>query len=97
MLRSVYIFLAVVGPVLLLWLAFGPKRLLVKGVWVAVGVLLVISGLMMVGEGWVSGIGGIFFMVLGVVISVTAVHTYFNNSTGSKPSTEPPQHLRDSE
>lgn len=62
MLESFYIFLAIVGPVLFFWLSFGPKLLLVKTVWIVAGALLILTGTMMIGSGWVSGIGGIFFL-----------------------------------
>jgi hypothetical protein len=76
--ESLFFFLAVIGPVLLLWLAFGPKLLLVKSIWVGAGVLLFICGLMLTGgRGAGSFIGGLFFATGGVIVVVAAVKSYF--------------------
>jgi hypothetical protein len=76
--RSMYFFLAVVLPVILLWLTFGPKLLLVKAVWVGAGILLCVCGLMIAGAGGgvAATIGGLFFAASGVIVVITAVKSY---------------------
>ena len=73
---SLFFFLAVIGPVLLLWLAFGPKLLLVKSIWVGAGILLFICGIMLANGGGVALIGGLIFAISGVIIAVAAVKSY---------------------
>lgn len=77
MMDSFYIFLAIVGPLLLLALAFGPKLLLVKAVWIGVGILLFLSGITLFGGGGAASVAGIFFAALGVAVVIVAVRTYF--------------------
>jgi membrane protein implicated in regulation of membrane protease activity len=77
MMDSFYIFVAIVGPLLLLALTFGPKLLLVKAVWAGVGILLFLSGLTLFSGGGVASVAGIFFAALGVLVVIVAVQTYF--------------------
>src|SRR5437868_1831854 len=75
---SIYFFLALIMTILLLWLVVGPKLLLVKSVWVAAGMLLLVCGTMITGGGSVAAvIGGLFFVASGIIMIVTAINSYF--------------------
>ena len=75
--EATYFFLAVMVPVILLWLAFGPKLLLVKSIWVGAGVLFFVCGIMIAGAGGVAAtVGGLFFVISGVIVVIAAVKSY---------------------
>jgi hypothetical protein len=74
---SLFFFLAVIVPLLLLCLAFGPKLLLVKSIWVGAGVLLFVCGIMIASNGGATAlIAGLFFAASGVMVVVAAVKIY---------------------
>ena len=76
--EATYFFLAVMVPVILLWLAFGPKLLLVKSIWVGAGVLFFVCGIMIAGAGGgvAATVGGLFFVISGVIVVIAAVKSY---------------------
>lgn len=75
------LFLAIVGPVLIIWALLGTRPLLASITWAGAGVLGLIGGFLLFAAGGVASFFGLVLMSIGVGLIYLSVRLYQKRRT----------------